>query len=591
MPQDTGKILAAVQECRRGKLTRPVVETLHDAGLICAVCHGAPQTSQFILINFKSTLAREAVEVFKKKDFLPEQVSFRLAARTFGIDAIISGQLPVNWFKEEVVDKDVFAKYILDYCYLNYTEVLRYRWQQCMDQTPFLDPQIDPSIDDVQLFMEKDPASTRLTYDLSKLPILSAYALIKTETTFKSLWNILGKEFQKPVRDLYHNAKDDKDNFGAFTLNKDEIKSQAEYFAVCEFDNFTSVNDKNDYSIASAMNAMADWRSAVMNLKGIKEVSMIPCVVVKESYESLDEAGRLKIFKPAVSLTARSQYDENATRSIPFPVWTSLICGGPRSGKSMTAYYILASLLKGDPAHDVIFVNFKASARDNEGNEPAMVEAVEFARIIQECTKQQVRLVKPQKLEEDLTESNHVRAYYTEAHKDISADYFVQAVVRALGQQRTRRSCYIVFDEVLNEEKEKASAYMSEILVAHKKYQSLNFFTGVIGHQLHSFWKFDDAKTYAEQSTTVVAGPISGQDDNNCFEELRKRAKHNSDFNRPISADELAGQGKGKFIFLPYTSTKQEYPMSVTLPELKTPFRDKPKQIPGDWKWGNDVTD
>jgi hypothetical protein len=566
---------------------------LHEAGLLRAALHGSPQSLQLVFINFKSNSSKEAVEVFTNSDFLPEQASFRLVPRTFGIDAIISGQLPPQWFEQAVVADGEYYKYILDFCQLSFRDVMRYRWHSCSEQNPLMDPQMNPSIDEAQRFLDKDNDATRLIYDLTQLPILPAYALINLDTRFQTLWEVLGKEYREPVRDIYHDHEYKDPLGGDIAISKQDLR-ELEYLAVCEFDNFTNVNGNNQYDINSAMNRMYEWRSKVLSLRGIRSVSIIPCVIIKDSYEILDDVGRLKVFKPAINLATISQFDESRERDIPFPVWTSLICGGPRAGKSVTAFYIMAALLMGSPAHDVIFVNYKRSVdRTDAGEGPALTEeVVNFVRMIHERTRKTTRLVRPEDLEQTLISSGGVCAYYTEGHQSIDAGDILKAVASACHHNKDNgaaRNCFVVFDEVLNQ-KGKAAAHMKDILKAHNEYQSLNLFTGVIGQQLERFWEIDEARAYALESTTVVAGPLLGKDVEH-FESLQKRAKGSAGLGMPVSSDELEKCGRGQFIFLPYTSTKQEQPVRVKMVEVATPSREKPEKMPALWKWGEEVSD
>jgi hypothetical protein len=296
------EVLKAFLKSRQGALEREELETLHNAGLLRAALHGSPQFFDCVFINFHPDYSASFLKTILSNEFLneflPEQASLRLVVERFGIDAIISGQLLPGWFEQRVIKGNLeYNKCIQDWCQLSFNDTGLYRWQMPGNQSLSMQPIINPSVDEVQRLVDEDGALTRFVYDPEKVPTLSYYALISSNLSPEDLWHVLG-EYKAPIRDLYYNPTfTDKTKLRFISKT---VLSGTSYLAVCEFDNFVSHNGR--ITTVCAMNRTYEWHSKVSSLKdkGILSVRLIPCVVVKDSYDILHEVAHLRDFEPKV---------------------------------------------------------------------------------------------------------------------------------------------------------------------------------------------------------------------------------------------------------------------------------------------------
>lgn len=597
-PPAIEQILKAIDESRHGEIQRGELETLHNAGLLRAVLHGAPQYFHCVFINLMPKNSVDFVKIMNSDEFLnkhlPEQASLRLVPERFGIDVIISGHLPSKeWFKDKLYSK--YRDYIQDWCQFSFMDTKRYRWKDYSNANSSLQPMIEPSVENAQRFLDADKTSTRLIYDLRKAPILSCYALIDSDLRYKNLWDTLG-ELGKNIRDIFYNPDGYEKGMNAGIITRSIIKSTS-YVALCEFDNFKNLDGQ--ISIDCAMNQSYDWRLKVLSLEGINQVRLIPCAVVKDSYDILDDVARLRGLEPSIQLRSVNPDVEERPKPIPFPVWSYLICGGKGGGKSVTAFYIMAEFLNSTPAYDVIFVNYKVSdERTDLGEKPSQShEVVDYAGVIYQRTGKQTALVLPQDLKQELTQSKGSGAYYTEGCRGITVEFILEEIISAYEENKKNgspRQCVIVFDEILNQEEK--DLYMSSIADKDNQLRSLNIYPAVIGQQLTKIFEARGAKDYMIGSTVIVAGELLPGENVNQFKELLKRAPDHSEGDEAPLLKDVAEPKHGRFILLPRNNIKKETAVRIKTEKVTLrPEKDEKgadgKRMPEDWKWGTRVKD
>jgi len=591
------KILKAIYKTRAGKIERRELETLHAAELLTAAIHGSPPLFHFVFINFKEGRSADFVKIIHSEPFLqklPKQASLRLVTERFGIDAIISGHLESKtWFQDKMYDD--YAKYIEDWCQLSFKHTKRYRWKESPTNTISpLEYLTDLTVDKAEDFLKRDEAATRLVYDLRKAPILSCYALITSNESYEDLWRKLG-ELRNNIRDLFHER--DFDDGTGLGIIKRSVVDGPRYLAVCEFDNF----EKRDRSIwlDCAMNQAYHWHAKVRNLGIIEEVRLIPCVVVKDSYEILDEAARLRPFDPKFSLRSVHPDDDKTPKIIPCPVWTYLICGGKGGGKSVTAFYLLAELLNNDPAYDVIFVNYKISdSRGDLGARPSQTrEVFDYVGVIHQRTGKWTSLVKPTELKETILQSKLSGAYYTEGCADITVEFILNEIISAYAENKkngSARPCVIIFDEILNQKDR--NRHMSVIVDKSNELRSQEIYLAVIGQQFTKILEATGADAYMNESTVIVAGELSTDADLGHFKRLLRRAPDFSELDEKPLLDDVQKPGQGRFILLPRNNKIIETAVRIKAEKVKLrPDNEKSEkhlaEMSPEWIWGATVKD
>ena len=223
---------------------------------------------------------REAEDHIRQK--LPPQASLRYA-NAFGVDFIISGQLPDSWADDQIAKKSNLFEDLYE---VEVSPVKRYRWGIPSESSSLRNQaKLRPVVDDVARFLSDRNCVTRLVYDSSRLPSLSCLAVITTMDgrDLEYIWNHLRDEDKLPVRDMF-TSHGDRARLDTATMDRDSIRGSG--YALCEFD---SINRSINGTFTPAMNQAYQWRRRMMDQRFILQVRLIPCAVINESIDYYDE--------------------------------------------------------------------------------------------------------------------------------------------------------------------------------------------------------------------------------------------------------------------------------------------------------------
>jgi hypothetical protein len=580
------EIFEAVRKCRSGDLSNEVAETLIAANLLRGVMHvGSAPAMRIVFARALKNKWQEAEAHIRNK--LAPHASLRYTT-TFGVDFIVSGQLPDTWAEDEIAKKSNLFEDLYE---AEVTAVKRYRWAT-PTRTSNLRSRaklVPLTVTDVANFLTEPKQVTRLVYDSSRLPSLSCLAVITPAEgrDLDYIWDHLDEKDQQPVRDMFTNDGD-KARLDTGAMDR---AIRAIGYAFCEFD---SISSTGNGSFTPAMNQAYHWRRRMMDRHYIQQVRLIPCAVIVESidyYDELDETNdRMERFKPTVRLPYGTRQTGAKESQISFPIWNAAICGGPGSGKSVFAYVLAAALLK-EEKYDLVYVNYKNSD-DTETLDPQpRNEALEFAKVIEHIAQTGITLVAPDAIENSISRqaTDKPTAWYTECAKSDRAKPILKAIFAA-HEKRSKKppGMFVIFDEILNQ-KENLKEDMASLLVFVNEKRSSNIFLGIIHQDLTEFWADESARTFIEKSTVVLGSSLSGRDEDR-YKWLSARAESMPLPISPVTFDEVRRFQKhdGKFVFLPHKAGDSEHPLRHILPEYA--FLKAREPIPHEWTWGFTTT-
>jgi hypothetical protein len=575
----------AVQKCRLGQISEEVAATLKSACLLRGVMHiGPPQKMRIVFARARKDNWRNAEEHIEKH--LPKQASLRFT-NNFGVDFIISGQLPESWADEQLAKRaDIFE----DVYEVEVIPEKKYRWgAPTKPSNPRSRAREDPSIEDVAMFLSEQKEATRLVYDSSKLPSLSCLAVIRMyEKDPAHIWNYLDDADQLPVRDMFRHVAD-KVSMDTLQMDRGAIQNVSNY-AFCEFDSIGKSEGHGTFT--PAMNQAIQWRRRIVDKKEV-HVRLIPCAVIRESIDYYDELQESKdrivsLFEPTVLLPYGTPQTEPTEDRIPFPIWNVTICGGPGSGKSVFAYVLAGELLK-EHKFDVVYVNYKNSDKTQILGSQPRKEALDFAGMINQITNSHITLLGPQDLEATLTEREEPGAFYTECVRDIRAKDILNAIFNAHETKLKKHKqwkTFVFFDELLNQKDKKDD--MMHIKECVNQWRTSDIYLGIIHQDLRSFWEDSSATTFAEQSTVLLAGKLPSHDLSS-FDILRERAAKRPPPIAPVTFTEVKGYQQRQFCFIPTQGANSDNPVRYRLPDYSF-FKNLPKSVPQEWTWGKKTT-
>ena len=573
------KIFEAIQRCRSGDLCPEVAETLLAADLLRGVMHIGPAPPMRIVFARALKNCWKEAEAHVRKN-LPPQASLRYAT-TFGVDFIVSGQLPESWADDQIAKQSNLFEDLYE---AEVTPVRRYRWAMPTKPSPFRsEAKLKPTLEDVSMFLTNTRQTTRLVYDSSRLPSLSCLAVI-TPTEGRDLehvWDQLDEVDQEPIRDIFTNYGDKaRLNTGAMD---NSIRATA--YAFCEFDSIGSGNG----SFTPAMNQAYQWRRRMMEQSYVQQVRLIPCAVILESidyYNELDEVNdRMQRFRPTVRLPYAARQTGAKEDQISFPIWNLAVCGGSGSGKSVFAYVVAAALLK-EHGFDVLYVNYKDSDNTAALGPQPRNEALELAKVTEHIARTGIHLITPDTIEKSIVAQpvDQPAAWYTECAKDDRPETILNAILAARQKVRKRTTgTFVVFDEILNQKKNLAGD-MASLLAFVNQSRTSNIFLGLIHQELQDFWRDPSARSLIEKSTVVLGSSLPGGDEQ-YYDSLSARAESVAPpISRvPFSEVRRYQKHQGKFVFLPNKEGNSEYAVRHSLPEYS--FLKTREAIPVDWKW------
>ena len=581
------EIFSAVRKCRSGDISKDVAQILDSAKLLRGVMHVEAPTK--IRIVFARALRRRELALAAERhigDQLPRQASFRIA-NAFGVDFIISGQLPESWADEQLAKRSDLFEDVYEAVVISN---LRYRWGTPKRRsTSRSQAKLDPSVDDVEKFLSDPKQATRLVYNSSGLPSLSCLALITTDgKDWEDIWDDLDVDEQKPVRDVFTNLGN-RVNLAA-TMERDAIQLVSDY-AFCEFDSIPP--PERNGTFIPAMNQAHNWRKRLIEKNGIQQVRLIPCAVITESidyYDELDESkDRMKLFNRTVRLPYATPQTGASEDDIPFPIWNVAICGGPGSGKSVFAYVLASALLK-EHKYDVVYVNYKNSDDTETVGPQPRNEALEFAKVIEHIAREGINLVLPEDIETTMIREEKPSAFYTECARGIRAEYVLDAILKAHEKEPKKHKTgkFVFFDEILNQ-KDNRKVDMKSLQTFVNQARTSNIYLGIIHQDLAEFWEDDSASVLIEKSTVILGSSLSGKDEDG-YDLLLKRAEKKPPPNYPVTFAEVRRYQKreGQFVFLPIQEGDSEQPVRHRLPQYS--FLKSPGSIPEEWKWGTKTT-
>lgn len=570
------EIFDAIDRCRCGDISAELAETLIAADLLRGVMHIGPAPKmRIVFARARKNKWREAEDHIHKK--LPQQAALRYT-NAFGIDFIISGQLPDSWADDQIARTSNLFEDLYE---VEVSPIKRYRWGVPIDSPGSRNHgKVEPLIDDVVRFLSDRKYETRLVYNSAKLPSLSCLAVIRTAEgrDLEYFWNRLKDDERQPVRDIFTNHGDRARLDTAF-MDRTSILGSG--YAFCEFD---SISRSRNGSFTPALNQAYYWRRKMMEKSFIDHVRIIPCAVITESidyYDELDESNdRMSRFKPVVSLPYAATRQEGATEDqISFPIWNLAICGGPGSGKSVFGYVIAAALLK--DKYDVLYVNYKDSDHSESRKPQPRKEALEFAKIINHVAGAGITLVAPDAIKETLIAHRGPNALYTECLKNDRVELILNEM---RGASDKSRRIFVFFDELLNQKKNLRED-LGNLLTFVYESRTANMFTGIIHQDLITFLDDKQAKSLLEKLTVVLGSSLTEADEDG-FKLLSERVKNRPLPVYPVSFDEIRSYQKweSQFVFLPNQEGNSEHPVRHRLPQYS--FLKDSTTIPEEWTWG-----
>jgi hypothetical protein len=584
MSEDEGqisieKIFETIRKCRSGEASEELASTLFSAGLLRGVMHiGPAPTMRIVFASARKESWKEAERYIREK--LPPQASLRYAT-TFGVDFIVSGQLPDTWADDHIAKNTGLFEDLYE---AEVAPVKRYRWAKPAKSSNSRNKaKLTPNLTEVASFLADPKQVTHLVYDSSRLPSLSCLALITTTggKDLEDIWGRLDDQDQLPVRDMFTNHGD-KARLNATAIDRDV---RASGFAFCEFDLGTP---RENGTFTPAMNQAYQWRRRMVEQRNIIQVRMMPCAVIAESidyYNELDEINdRIRPFKPTVSLPYRAREDDANEEQISFQIWNLVICGGSGSGKSVYAYVIASALLK-EHKFDVVYLNYKNSDETESLSSRPRNEALEFWKIIGHTTGKGISLTKPSDIKNAIAEhpSDEPGAWYTECAKDDRVEAVLQAIVAGREKRGFSGGLFVFLDEMLNQKKN-LKEDMASLLKFVNQMRTKNSFLGIIHQDLTDFWRDESARRFIDRSTVILGSSLTDQDEG-CYKSLSSRAARIPLPVSPVFFDEVKNLQKreGRFVFLPNKEGNSEHPLRHRVPAY--PFL-KPEPMPAEWQWG-----
>lgn len=581
------EIFEAVRKCRSGDLSQQVAETLIAAGLLRGVMHiGSPPQMRIVFARALKNSWQKAEEHIRTK--LPPQASLRYAT-TFGVDFIVSGQLPDNWADDQIAKQSHLFEDLYE---AEVTPVKRYRWAMpTRPSTSRSKAKLMPTLADVTTFLTDPKQATRLVYDSSRLPSLSCLAVITTTDgkDLEYIWDRMEEKDQQPIRDMFTNHGD-RARLDTAAMDRDAIRVSG--YAFCEFD---SISGTGNGSFTPAMNQAYHWRRRMMEQRYIQQVRLIPCAVIRESidyYNELDETNdRMERFQPTVRLPYGIRQTGAQEDHISFPIWNVAICGGSGSGKSVFAYVLAGALLK-EHSFDVVYVNYKNSDETESMSFQPLNEALEFHKVVGHIAVTGINLVTPDAIQNSISAqaADKPAAWYTECTKNDRADSILKAIFAGHNQRskKNSRGMFVFFDEILNQKKNLARDMTSLEAFANQS-RTRNIFLGIIHQDLTEFWGDKSASSFIERSTVILGSSLPGKDEER-YKSLSDRAASMPPPISPVTFVEVRSFQKhqGRFVFLPNKEGNSEHPVRHTLPEY--PFLKTREPIPQEWQWGFTTT-
>jgi hypothetical protein len=570
------EIFDAIVKCRSGDISEQLAETLIAADLLRGVMHIGPAPKmRIVFARARKNKGREAEDHILEK--LPPQAALRFT-NTFGVDFIVSGQLPDSWADDQIAKTSNLFEDLYE---VEVSPIKRYRWGVPSESSSSRNQRkIEPEVEDVVRFLSDRKYETRLVYNSAKLPSLSCLAIITTaeRRDLEYVWSRLKDEEKQPVRDLFTNHGD---RARLYTAEMDRTSLLGSGYAFCEFD---SISRSRNGGFMPALNQAYQWRRKMMEKNFIEQVRMIPCAVMTESidyYDELDESNdRMGRFKPIVRLPYATRQAGAPEDQISFPIWNLAICGGPGSGKSVFAYVIAAALLK-EHKFNVLYVNYKDSDNTENQKPQPRKEALEFAKIINYVARTGIKLVTPETIRETFVAQPDPSALYTECAKNERVELILKQMRSASDKSR---SIFVFFDELLNQKKNLRED-LSNLLTFVNESRTSNMFVGIIHQDLISFSEDKLAQSLLEKLTLVLGSSLT-EPDGDCFNLLSERVKNVPLPVYPVTFDEIRGYQKwdGQFVFLPNQAGNSEHPVRHRLPQYS--FLKDSATIPEEWTWG-----
>lgn len=343
-------------QLRRNELTPDLRDIIFAAGALSWVTLDlVPRSLRLVFLNAKDQRRVELAEFLE--NILPEHVSYQLVESFHGVDAVLRGQLPSGWIPQRLTLAPETIEFMGGAIEFLVTPIERFRWKKIhiggsgLQGSHFNSkhPKVEEAFKNYLSRLK-----LRFIYNPTRLPIFPVYALIKPKDpsadNHKLLSNLASsKRLSEPIRDLFLilERKEDgqSNNFGTIFKKRPQICG----IAVCEFMDET----RNGHPFQHSLERFHAWRNDVLKEhKGIHDISCLPFIAVRESYEGgedPDSVLRIKdFFKKRLPFANPGYVEvglERTSLTLDLPIGDLVVCGTPTSGRSILAMWCCRQFL------------------------------------------------------------------------------------------------------------------------------------------------------------------------------------------------------------------------------------------------------